>query len=111
MFQLGSQSNKLVDFISTAHPSLLTKEEIAAISVPVQILSPETDPMYTPELKEYSQEKIPTLLKQSEFEYIFFPGLAHGFATRGDPDNKLQKEGLEKALQDFVNWANKQFKL
>lgn len=111
MFRLAAKEIDLVDFIATAHPSLLTKEEIDGISVPVQILSPEHDPQYTPELKEYSQKQIPKTLKEDQFEYIYFPGLVHGFAVRGDKSDKAQKEGLEKALQDFVNFANKQFKL
>jgi dienelactone hydrolase len=38
VFQLGAKGKNLVDCISTAHPSLLTKEEIDAVGVPVQIL-------------------------------------------------------------------------
>ena len=40
-----------MDCISTAHPSWLTKEEIEGVGVPVQILAPEIDPVFTPELK------------------------------------------------------------
>lgn len=109
MFQLGSRQNKLVDFISTAHPSLLTKEEIEAIAVPAQVLAPETDPQFSPELKAYTQETLPKT--GLEYEYIYFPALTHGFAVRGDKNDATQKAGLEKAMQDFVNWANKQFKL
>ncbi|KAL8684192.1 MAG: hypothetical protein Q9224_006532, partial [Gallowayella concinna] len=42
-FQLGAKGKNLVDAISAAHPSFLTKEEIDAVAVPVQILAPETD--------------------------------------------------------------------
>jgi len=48
---LGGAGKNLVDAISVAHPSLLTKEEIDNVAVPVQVLAPETDGMYTPELK------------------------------------------------------------
>ena len=40
-----------MDCISTAHPSWLTEEEIEGVGVPVQILAPEIDPVFTPELK------------------------------------------------------------
>jgi len=100
-FQLGGKGKSLVDAISVAHPSLLTKEEIDNVAVPVQILAPETDGMYTPELKvlrtprqrlEYSNvcadnvEKEHTLKvlpeRNIEFDYQYFPGLAHGFAAK-----------------------------
>ena len=53
-FVSGSKTNNLVDCISVAHPSLLTKEEIQDVAVPVQIMAPEIDPMYTPELKAFN---------------------------------------------------------
>lgn len=102
VFQLGAKGANLVDAISTAHPSLATKEEIASIAVPVQILAPETDPTLTPELKTYCNETIPTL--GVEYDYQFFPGLAHGFATRGDLKDAKQKRGLERAKDAAVHW-------
>ncbi|KAJ9639107.1 hypothetical protein H2204_004015 [Knufia peltigerae] len=102
VFQLGAKGNNLVDCISTAHPSLLLTSEIDAVSVPVQILSPENDPLYTEDLKAYSNKVIPTL--GIEYDYQYFPGLAHGFATRGDPNNAVQKKGLERAKNAVVYW-------
>jgi len=101
VFQLGADPS-LIDAVSTAHPTLLTKEEIDAIKVPVQILSAETDQSYTEELKEYSNKIIPTL--GVPYEYVYFPGLVHGFAARGDENNKLQKHGLEKAKNNAVTF-------
>ncbi|KAF2736451.1 dienelactone hydrolase family protein [Polyplosphaeria fusca] len=94
VFRLGAGTG-LVDVISTAHPSMLEKSEIDAVKVPVQILAPENDERYLPELKEYSNKVIPTL--GVPYEYVYFPGVNHGFAIRGDQSNKLQKESLERA--------------
>jgi len=102
VFRLAAKGNALVDCISTSHPSGVTKEEIDNISVPVQICAPETDPIYTPELKEYSLKVLPTL--GIEFDYQYFPGLAHGFATRGDQNDPKQKKGLERAKDAAVYW-------
>ncbi|KIW21052.1 hypothetical protein PV08_01631 [Exophiala spinifera] len=102
VFQLGAKGNNLVDAISTAHPSLLEKSEIDAVGVPVQILSPEIDPLYTEELKAHSNQVIPTL--GLEYDYQYFPALRHGFATRGDPNNAVQKKGLERAKNAVVYW-------
>lgn len=93
---------KLVDCISTAHPSLLTKEEIDAVAVPVQILAPEHDPQLTPELKAHANSVIPSL--NLEYDYQYFPGLTHGFAVRCDQSDAKQKQGLERAKNAAVGW-------
>lgn len=102
VFQLGAKGAGLVDAISTAHPSLVANEEVDKIGVPVQILAPETDQMLTPELKAYCNKTIPTL--GVEYDYQFFPGLSHGFATRGDMNNTAQRKGLERAKNAAVHW-------
>lgn len=105
VFKLGAkENNNLVDCISTAHPSLLDKAEVDAVGVPVQILSPEHDQMYTEELKAYTNKVIPSL--GLEYDYQYFPALAHGFAARGDPKDAAQKKGLERAKNAVVQWFN-----
>lgn len=92
----------LVDCISVAHPTFVTKEEIDAVGVPVQIIAPENDPAFTPELRAYANKVIPEL--NVEYDYQHFPKLDHGFAVRGDPNDKTQKEGLERAKNAAVSW-------
>lgn len=92
----------LVDCISVAHPTFLLPEEIDAIDVPVQIIAPENDMMFKPELKAYANKKIPEL--NIGYDYQYFPNLSHGFATRGDPNNMTQKAGLERAKNAAVTW-------
>ncbi|KAF2790254.1 dienelactone hydrolase family protein [Melanomma pulvis-pyrius CBS 109.77] len=101
ILRLGADPS-LVDAVSTAHPSLAEKSEFDGVKVPLQILAAETDQTFTPELKEYANKVIPTL--GVPYEYVYFPGLVHGFAARGDESNKLQKEGLEKAKNNMVNF-------
>jgi len=102
VFQLGSREHKLVDCISTAHPSRLTKEEIESVGVPVQILDAEHEHVFTPELKAFALAKIPTL--GLPFDYQYFPGLEHGFATRGDRSNPAEMRGMERAKNAAVLW-------
>lgn len=68
----------------------------------MQILSPEHDQMYTQELKDYTNSKIPAL--GVEYDYQYFPGLSHGFAARGDPNDAAQNKGLIRAKNAAVNW-------
>ena len=82
-----------MDCISTAHPSLLTKEEIDDVGVPAQILAPEHDPVFVPEMKAYANETIPKL--NVAYDYQFFPNVAHGFAIKcRDEGNDLEKKSL-----------------
>lgn len=92
----------LVDCISTAHPSLLTKEDIDAVAVPVQIIAPEHDPALTSELKAHANSVIPTL--GLEYDYQYFPGLSHGFSVRCDRSDVKQKDGQERAKNVAVAW-------
>ncbi|KAJ5155975.1 hypothetical protein N7492_008778 [Penicillium capsulatum] len=104
VFRLGSRTNRgLVDCISTAHPSWLTKEEIQEVGVPVQILAPEIDPVFTPELKEWSNRVIPRL--GLDYDYQYFHGLEHAFAVRGNRDNAAEMKGLERAKNAVVYWC------
>ncbi|KAF2833670.1 alpha/beta-hydrolase [Ophiobolus disseminans] len=94
----------LIDAISTAHPSLLDKLELEAVKVPVQLIAPENDFAFTEELKKHALEVLPKTGVQ--WEYIYFAGLTHGFAVRGNPDDKKQKDGLERAKRSAVNFFN-----
>jgi dienelactone hydrolase len=102
VFRLGAQGNNLVDCISTAHPTDLTREEIKNVAVPVQIVAPEFDPQFTEDLKAFSTQTIPTL--GVPFDYQFFPGLEHAFAVRGDPRNLAERKGMERAKNAAVLW-------
>ncbi|KAK3065505.1 hypothetical protein LTS18_006216 [Coniosporium uncinatum] len=102
VFKLAAKGNDLLDCVSTAHPSLLEKSEVSNLGVPTQLLIPETDQMFTPELKEFSLKTLPEI--GVEFDYQYFPGLVHGFAAKGDENDKKQKDGLERAKNAAVGW-------
>ncbi|OCT50106.1 endo-1,3-1,4-beta-D-glucanase [Cladophialophora carrionii] len=91
----GAKENAFVDCVSTAHPALMENADIDAIGCPVQFLAPEEDNTFTPEMKEYTLKTLPTL--GIDFDYQYFAGLKHGFATRGDVNDPKQKHGLERA--------------
>src|SRR5262249_54608411 len=75
VFRLGAKEHQppLVNCITVGHPSLVTKKDIDDIAVPVQVLAPEIDPVYTSELKTYSFETIRKL--GVPFDYQHFPGV------------------------------------
>lgn len=107
LFRLGGKaafisSGPLVDCISTAHPSWLTKEEMDDIGVPVQIVAPEIDPAFNEDLKAYANTVIPT--KGVPYDYQFFPGVEHSFATRGNLDDEKEKRAMVRAKRAQVAW-------
>ncbi|KAK4207431.1 putative hydrolase [Rhypophila decipiens] len=104
-FQLGAGGDcnpSLVDCIVAAHPTFLTEDEIRAVKVPVQIIAPEVDPIFTEELKAFAQAEIPKL--GVPFDYQFFPGLEHGFSVRGNRENEAEMRGLSRAMRAAAGW-------
>ncbi|KAI5922452.1 putative hydrolase [Camillea tinctor] len=102
VFELGAKGVDLVDCIATAHPSLLTKEDIDKVGVPVLVQAPERDAVYTQELKDYSNKVIPTL--NIPYEYHFFPGVEHVFAVRGNPKDETERKAMLRAKNSTVSW-------
>jgi dienelactone hydrolase len=45
---------------------------------------------------------IPTL--GVDFDYQYFPGIAHGFAAKGDKNDPKQKLALERAKNSAAAW-------
>lgn len=103
-FSLGSSqfTPRLVDCISAAHPTFLTREEMDNIGVPVQIVAPEKDPVFNPELKKYANEVIPT--KGLPYDYSFFPRVEHAFVTRGDLKKDGERVAMLRAKRVQVGW-------
>ncbi|OJJ03094.1 hypothetical protein ASPVEDRAFT_42615 [Aspergillus versicolor CBS 583.65] len=113
VFRLGAQDinqdgreerqRPLVDAITAAHPSLLTKEDIDGVAVPVQILAPELDPIFTPELKGYTFESLQR--RGVPFDWQHFPGVEHACMTRGDESKPGERRALERGKNAVVAWV------
>ena len=95
-------SGNLIDCITVAHPTWLTKEEIDDINVPVQIVAPQLDMAFSAELKEHALRVIPT--RGVQFDYQYFPGVVHGFSTRGDPKVDKERRSMLRCKNAQVSW-------
>ena len=94
----------LVDAIVCAHPSLVTKEDILGVgpAVPVQVLAPEHDPAYSPELKSLTFD---TFQKAGiHFDYQHFPGVEHACFIRGDENKSGERDAMIRAKSAAVAW-------
>ncbi|KAI6080834.1 dienelactone hydrolase family protein [Hypoxylon rubiginosum] len=105
-FRLGAKEHNppLVDAISMGHPSLVTTKDIDEVAVPVQILAPEHDFVYTPELKAHTLATIPKL--GIEFDYHHYPGVEHGAFIRGDDTKPGERKAMANAKTAAVAWFN-----
>lgn len=104
-FKLASKDHGgLVDCVCIAHPGGTTEDEVRKIAVPIQILAPEHDPTFQPQMRDFCNTEIPKLNVDYNFQY--FPGMVHGFATRCDPSKEAEKRALELAKNAFVYWLS-----
>lgn len=110
VFRLGAKEHQppLVDCITAGHPTWLTKQDIDEVAVPVQVLAPEIDSVYTPELKLHTFNKLQEL--GVPFDYQHFPGVLHGCFSRGFPDVKGEREALVRGKNAAVDWMRQWLK-
>jgi dienelactone hydrolase len=97
-----SSAKPLVDCVTVGHPSMLTREDIDNISVPIQVLAPEHDFVYTPELKLYTFQKLQT--RPVPFDYQHFPGVYHACLVRGDETKPGERAAMARAKNAAVTW-------
>jgi dienelactone hydrolase len=104
-FRLGAREHQeapLVDCISIGHPSLTTKKDIDEVAVPVQVLAPEIDQVYTAELKLHTFETLQRL--NVPFDYQHFPGVAHSCLVRGDENTPGERAAMIRGKNATVAW-------
>ncbi|KAI0405261.1 dienelactone hydrolase [Xylaria palmicola] len=106
---LGSRaraaSPPLVDAVSMGHPSWLVKEDFDDLTVPIQILAPEIDAAFPADLKAHA---FATLLRLNlPFEYVHYPGIAHGGLVRGSEKAENEREAMAQAKDSAVAWLRK----
>ncbi|KAH7131307.1 Alpha/Beta hydrolase protein [Dactylonectria macrodidyma] len=108
IFRLGAREHQppLVDAITTGHPSLLTPEDIDGVGVPVQVLAPEIDHVYTPALKLHTFQTLQS--SGLPFDYQHFPGVEHACLVRGDEKKDGERAAMVRGKDAAVAWI-KQF--
>jgi dienelactone hydrolase len=107
-FRLASAEHRppLVDCISVGHPSLLTAEDVDGVGggVPVQMLAPEVDAVYTAEMKLHTFTALQRL--NVPFEYRHFPGVVHACFIRGSDSEEHpgEREAMVRGKNAIVGW-------
>jgi dienelactone hydrolase len=101
---MGPEKGSPVKVGYVAHPSFVDEDELAAIKGPYSISAAETDEIFPKDKRVKSEE----ILKNTGLPYQInlFQGVVHGFAVRGDLDNKWQLWTKERAFNQAVEWIN-----
>ncbi|KAI1875062.1 uncharacterized protein JN550_002491 [Neoarthrinium moseri] len=102
--RLGAKEHQpaLVDCIVIGQPSHVVEKDIDEVAVPVQILAPETDMLYTDDLKLHT---FVTLQKTGvPFDYHHFPGVEHGCLVRGDETKEGEREAMVRGKTAAIGW-------
>ncbi|OAA63692.1 dienelactone hydrolase [Niveomyces insectorum RCEF 264] len=85
-----------------AHPSFVEEDELTAITGPLSIAAAENDKIFSTEKRHLSE----TLLQKTgkPYQINLFSGVAHGFAVRGNLENKIERFSKDQAFFQAVQW-------
>ncbi|KAH8892208.1 dienelactone hydrolase [Thozetella sp. PMI_491] len=104
VFRLGAGEHDppLVDCITAGHPSWLVPDDIDAVRVPTQLLAPENDVMFPPDLKNLAFTK----LRENgvELDYQHLPGVEHSCFIRGDLKKPGERAAMVRGKNAAVGW-------
>lgn len=85
-----------------AHGTMITKEDITAIKVPVSMACVENDQLFPDEVREEGK----AALEKSavEHEIKVYSGVPHGFAVLGDYEDEKIKTSQQHAYEQMLGW-------
>ncbi|RAH49638.1 alpha/beta-hydrolase [Aspergillus brunneoviolaceus CBS 621.78] len=86
----------------TAHPTMMTAEELAAVEGPFCVAAAQHDPIFSAEKRRESEEILGK--KDQPWQISVYSDVEHGFAVRGDPAARRVRFAKEQAFQQAVAW-------
>ncbi|KAH8169344.1 dienelactone hydrolase family protein [Sarocladium implicatum] len=90
------------DVAFTAHPSLLTDDEVLDITKPASIAAAELDEITPTERRRQIEDLL--LEAAQPYEVAVYSGTMHGFGVRANVSDPEQKYGKETAFLQAVHW-------
>ncbi|KAF4995700.1 hypothetical protein FDECE_12729 [Fusarium decemcellulare] len=104
---LARNGKTLIDAAFTAHPSeIKVPRDIEGVKLPYSMVIGDVD--FALPLKEVQKAaKILEDKREVDTEVVIIPNAKHGFAVRGNPNNKIEKEMADQAEDQLVRWFTK----
>ncbi|SPN96507.1 related to dienelactone hydrolase family protein [Cephalotrichum gorgonifer] len=101
---LARNGKTLIDAAYTAHPSeLKVPGDIERVKLPYSVVVGDVD--FAMPLKEVQRSvEILEAKENVHSEVVIIPNAKHGFAVRGNPDDKLEKDMADQAEDQMVRW-------
>jgi dienelactone hydrolase len=91
-----------IDAGYSAHPSFVQDDELNDIKGPFSIAAAETDEIFPTEKRHHTEELLKAL--GLPYQINLYAGVEHGFAVRGDPNDKKKQYAKEAAFLQAVQW-------
>ena len=88
--------------MAVGHPAWAEESELRGLGVPTQIVAPEFDKPFNPELRKFANETVPTL--GVPYSYQYFPGVVHRFASQPVREDEKEMAAFERAQIVTVSW-------
>lgn len=88
---------------AVAHGTMVTKEDLEAVKVPMYIAAVKDDPLF-PEEEVLTPGRRTLETNQIEHEVQIFPGVPHGFAVLGDYEDPKIKQSQAQAYGQMLGW-------
>ncbi|KAK5115479.1 hypothetical protein LTR62_001138 [Meristemomyces frigidus] len=85
-----------------AHGTLIAKEDLAGVRVPMCVVAVEDDPMFPDNVREEGVKALQE--KGVEHEVSVYAGVPHGFAVLGDYEDEKIVEQQGKAYEQMLGW-------
>eukprot|EP00252_Welwitschia_mirabilis_P021523 TRINITY_DN5540_c0_g1_i1.p1 TRINITY_DN5540_c0_g1~~TRINITY_DN5540_c0_g1_i1.p1 ORF type:complete len:245 (+),score=57.44 TRINITY_DN5540_c0_g1_i1:198-932(+) len=88
------------------HPSFLTTDDIKEVKAPIAILAAEIDQICPPETIRKFEEILSARHEVDSFVKIY-PGVAHGWTIRYNPNEEMSVRNAEEAHEKMLEWFQK----
>ncbi|PYH43882.1 dienelactone hydrolase family protein [Aspergillus saccharolyticus JOP 1030-1] len=86
----------------TAHPTMMTREELKEVRGPLSIAAAQHDPIFSAEKRRESEEILGA--GDLPWQISVYSDVEHGFAVRGDPKVQRARFAKEQAFKQAVAW-------
>lgn len=88
-----------------AHATLVTREDVKGVKVPMSMAVVENDPLFPAEILEEGKKQLAT--SSIEHEITVYEGVPHGFAVVGEYDDSNIRREQERAFEQMLGWLKR----